>query len=118
MSAGSDSENTWEWEANDFAAELLMPRHLFSKDVANVVPKSDSFKYRIPWRGDKVPNSSLAWTALTDRATPEPQELDPYAWLETQQRHHVELFESTHVIPSLSQVLSLVWVVEDMATDE
>jgi hypothetical protein len=60
----------------------------------------------------------LAWTALTDRATPEPQELDPYAWLETQQRHHVELFESTHVIPSLSQVLSLVWVVEDMATDE
>ena len=165
MSAGADSANTFEWEANDFAAELLMPRHLFARDIANVVPafrdvsrlageewyqvsitaaalryveltrhacalvashagriqwvtKSDSFVYRIPWRGDRVPSASLAYTALTDQATVQPRTLDPYSWLELQQRRRIELFESTHVIPSQSQVLSLVWVVEDMFAEE
>lgn len=165
MTAGADSANTFEWEANDFAAELLMPRHLFAKDIANVVPafrditrlagqgwyqvsitaaglryveltrhacalvashggriqwatKSDSFVYRIPWRGDRVPSASLARSALTDQATPQPLPLDPYTWLEVQQRNRVELFESTHTIPSQSQVLSLVWVMEDSLTEE
>lgn len=165
MTAGADSANTFEWEANDFAAELLMPRHRFAKDIAKLVPafrdithlageewyqvsitaaalryvevtrhacalvasragriqwatKSDSFVYRIPWRGDRIPSASLASTALLDRATAQPQPLDPYTWLELEQRHPVELFESTHVIPNQSQVLSLVWVVEGSSVED
>lgn len=33
MTAGAHGGRPYEWEANDFAAELLMPRHLFSSDA-------------------------------------------------------------------------------------
>ena len=33
MTAHEDSGRRYEWEANQFAAELLMPRHLFSQDA-------------------------------------------------------------------------------------
>lgn len=33
MTAGASGGKGHEWEANDFAAELLMPRHLFARDA-------------------------------------------------------------------------------------
>lgn len=145
-----------EWEANDFAAELLMPHHLFAKDARNLTPsfasigrlaaadqydvsitaaavrymdvtrsacalvssrdgrvewvmKSDAFVYRIPWRGDRVPASSVA---AQGAAVAEPQRLAANVWLEFAQRSSLELFESTHFVPSARQILSLLWVEE------
>jgi hypothetical protein len=145
-----------EWEANDFAAELLMPQHLFAKDAARLSPsfasvaqlanadqydvsvtaaavrylevtraacalvssrdgviewvmKSEAFEYRIPWRGDRVPASSVS---ASGGAVQEPERLAPEVWLELAQRRPVEVFESTHCVPSQRQTLSLVWVEE------
>jgi hypothetical protein len=33
-----------EWEANDFAAELLMPRSLFSRDIAGLDPSFEAIR--------------------------------------------------------------------------
>jgi hypothetical protein len=157
MIANDGVGDQMEWEANDFAAELLMPQHLFAKDAARLVPsfasvtlfagadqydvsitaaairytemtrfacalassregviewviKSESFGYRIPWRGDRVPASSVA---ASGAAVLEPQGLAPEVWLEIAQRRPVEVFESTHRIPSQQQTLSLVWVEEE-----
>ena len=145
-----------EWEANDFAAELLMPQHMFAKDASQLTPsfgsiarlaaadaydvsvtaaavrymevtrsacalvssrdgfiewviKSETFVYRIPWRGDRLPPSALA---ASGPAVLEPQCVAPEVWLEFAQRRPVEVFESTHCVPSQRQVLSLVWVEE------
>lgn len=150
-----------ESEANDFAAELLMPQHLIAKDAALLSPsfasitklasadhydvsvtaaavryvdvtrsacalvcsqdgvirwvlKSESFVYRIPWRDDRLPKMSLATSELVVQ---EPQELAPHVWLELAQRRPVELFESTHRIPSQRQTLSLVWVEDGMESE-
>lgn len=161
MTARAHDGKQYEWEANDFAAELLMPRRPFVRDAATRNPvfrdiaeiadpamydvsvtaaalryvdlareacalvcarrgiiewvaKSGVFPYRIPWKGDPVPPGSAAAAVfqgepLEDGAEP----LDPYVWLELEQRRPIELFESTHRIPSQSQVLSMVWVVEE-----
>lgn len=158
MEAQEGTGDKQEWEANDFAAELLMPLHLFSSDAANFVPsfasvcglaaadqydvsvtaaavryveltrhacalvssrngriewvtKSEPFVYRIPWIGDKVPAESVA--ARSHEPVAGPHLLDAHVWLEYAQRRCVELFESTHWVPSQQQILSLVWVVED-----
>ncbi|MCE2423070.1 MAG: ImmA/IrrE family metallo-endopeptidase [Gemmatimonadetes bacterium] len=161
MTAGAHGGNVREQEANDFAAELLMPRHLFSQDargrdpnfreigelaqrdmydvsrtaaalryvevtqsacslvcardgIIEWVAKSKDFVYRIPWRGDPVPAESHARAVFNgEEASEEAEPLDPYAWLEIEQRQPVELFESTLAIPRQSQVLSLVWVVSE-----
>ena len=158
MSAGAHGGRTHEREANDFAAELLMPRHLFSRDaegrdpnfreigelaqrdmydvshtaaalryvqvprsacslvcardgIIEWVAKSRDFVYRIPWRGDPVPSDSHAKAVFNGEDANEGAEpLDPYTWLEIEQRQPVELFESTLAISRQSQVLSLVWV--------
>jgi len=161
MTARADAQQQYEWEANDFAAELLMPRRLFSTDAAGRDPifreifelanpamydvsvtagalryvevtnqacalvcaregviewvaKSEAFLYRIPWRKNSVPLGSNANAVFNgeeplDGAEP----LDPYTWLEIEQRRPVELFESTVAIRSQSQVLSMVWVVPE-----
>ena len=159
MTTGVDGGKTHELEANDFASELLMPRHLFSRDaqgrdpnfreigelaepdmydvsrtaaalryvevtrsacslicardgVIEWVAKSQNFVYRIPWRGDPVPAESHAKAVFNgEEATEGAEPLDPYTWLEIEQRQPIELFESTLAIPRQSQVLSLVWVV-------
>lgn len=160
MTARADSHSTLEWEANDFAAELLTPRSRFGQDAAGKDPvfreiasladhacydvsitaaalrfvevtsrdcalvcargnriewvaRSDSFLYRIPWRGDVLPSASVAATSLDEGAAGEALQLDPYAWLENEQSRPVELFESTHVVASQGQVLSLIWVVPE-----
>lgn len=159
MVARRGSAATLEWEANDFAAELLMPRAPFFRDVSgrdpafseivelaspemyNVsrtaaalryvelsrqqcalicakdgviewVAKSEDFPYRIPWIDDAVPAgsvSSFAFDGEGDISTAE--RIHPYIWLEVEQRQPVQVFESTHSIPSQHQVLSLLWVV-------
>lgn len=161
MTASSGGEDGIEWEANQFAAELLMPRHLFRRDsldhdpgfasiirlagpdgydvsitaaairyvdvaphrcalvcaergVIKWVSKSDDFFYRIPWIGDRVPAESVAADVFRgEEGSMEPAGLEPYVWLEVEQRRPVELFESTLSIPSQAQVLSLLWVVPE-----
>lgn len=161
MTAGAHGGNLYEWEANDFAAELLMPRHLFSSDskgrdpvfreiielaapemydvsrtaaalryievtreacalvcardgIIEWVAKSENFVYRIPWREDPLPPGSGAKAVFNGESPMEEAEpLDPYTWLELEQRRPVELFESTLAIPRQSQVLSLVWVIAE-----
>lgn len=161
MTAGAHGGNRYEWEANDFAAELLMPRHLFSRDskgrdpvfreivelahpdmydvsvtaaalrytevtrgacalvcardeIIEWVAKSQNFVYRIPWRDDPLPQGSGAKAVFNGEAAMDGAEhVDPYTWLELEQRRPVELFESTLAIPRQSQVLSLVWVIPD-----
>jgi hypothetical protein len=159
MVANADRGNSLEWEANDFAAELLMPRHVFAKDAARRDPafrevgelasvdlydvsitaaalryvdvtssacalisarngriewvaRSESFSYRIPTRGDELPSESVA-AMSSEEAIGDLQPLDPYTWLELQQTREVEVFESTHVVPTQNQVLSLLWVVQE-----
>jgi hypothetical protein len=164
MVALADSGKQYEWEANDFAAELLMPRRLFMTDagardpafrsigelaslydvsataaairyvevtseacalvcaragVIEWVTKSDPFRFRIPWRADALPTDSLArHVSNGDEPNGRPERLDPYVWLEAEQRSNPELFESTWAIPSQDRVLSLVWVVPEEANDE
>ncbi len=161
MTAGAQGVQVHEREANDFAAELLMPRLLFSRDardrdpnfreigelsardmydvsrtaaalryvevtrsrcslvfardgIIEWVAKSKDFVYRIPWRDDPVPAESHAKAVFNgEEANEEAEPLDPYTWLEIEQRQPVELFESTLAIPRQSQVLSLVWVVAE-----
>lgn len=163
MTASEHHGECLEWEANDFAAELLMPGHLFRRDASKHVPcfsavsaladpswydvsitaaalryveltrepcalissrhceiewiaRSESFVYRIPWRGDALPSTSIAaWGS--NEGVPQPQALDPYTWLELRQNNPVEVFESTHVVPAQDIVLSLVWVVEGSEWD-
>lgn len=158
MAASAQHGDSLEWEANDFATELLMPGHLFRHDAAKHVPaftdvaalaepscydvsitaaalryveltreccalvssrrgeiewvsRSESFVYRISRRGDALPPTSIAAFG-SEGGVPEPQVLDPFTWLEFDQRNPLEVFESTHVVPSQELVLSLVWVVE------
>lgn len=166
MVALPDSGRQYEWEANDFAAELLMPRTLFLADARERDPtfekicelaspamydvsvtaaairyvevtreacalvcaragtiewvsKSESFRYRIPWRADALPAGSLARHVLNGgKPNGLPETLDPYAWLEVEQPGDPELFESTLAIPSQDQVLSLIWVVEEEPDDQ
>ncbi len=78
------------------------------------VAKSKDFFYRIPWRGDPVPAKSHGKAVFNGEEANEGAEpLDPYTWLEIEQRRPLELFESTLAIPRQSQVLSLVWVVAE-----
>jgi len=161
MSLRSGSVEEQEWEANDFAAELLMPRSRFAEDARSRTPafreirnlaaeemydvsltaaalryvevtsercalvcgiagritwvaKSGPFLYRIPWKGDQLPAGSVALFSMNgERDAGSPEEVDPYTWLEMDQKRPVEVFESTLSIPSLRQVLSLIWVIPE-----
>jgi hypothetical protein len=159
MTAQSDSVKQYEWEANDFAAELLMPRQPYRTDARGRDPifrdlfelaapsmydvsvtaaalryveltseacalvcaregsiewvaKSSGFGYRLPWRGDALPGESVAAGVFSgDEPNVGAEALDPYTWLEIEQKLPLELFESTVAIPSQGQVLSMVWIV-------
>ena len=78
------------------------------------VARSEAFGYRVPWRNDPVPSGSVAKAVFNgETARNGAESLDPYIWLEMEQRQAVELYESTLSISSQSQVLSLVWVVSE-----
>ncbi|WP_423926553.1 ImmA/IrrE family metallo-endopeptidase [Candidatus Palauibacter sp.] len=146
-----------EWEANSFAAELLMPAKLFRADAreldvsfeaayqlmspdgygvsataaarrivqvseescALVATRNGSvewqersnFYYRMATHGQRIRGGTLA-AAVTRResANARCERVDAAEWLDDPHACEVTLLESTHAIPSLGQVLSLLWV--------
>ncbi len=163
LRARSSDSKVLEWEANDFAAELLMPRKLFGQDIRNKpinfgvveqlaakemyqvsmtaaawrlvqltreqcalvmtvegainwVARSASFAHRIPERNQRIGSGTAAAAVFRGEAENRKAEsVPPFEWLEIregQSLDNVELLESTFSIPSLNQVLSLLWVSE------
>jgi hypothetical protein len=169
MRARSSDSRQREWEANDFAAELLMPHALFSADVGkreisaataidlagvemyNVsvmaaawrviqttreraaivvstggtitwAARSSAFSFSLMERNQALHPDSVAAAAfrkggITDRPTRVPV----VAWTDSVRPIGGELLESSYGIPSLNQIVSILWHVdadEDAATDE
>jgi hypothetical protein len=161
LRARSTDKRQLEWEANDFASELLMPKRLFASDIrdrpvsfatiehltddqmyqvsrtaaawrlvqttreqcalvmttngkVDWVARSDSLRYWISERGQPVGTGSVAAAVIRgESATLSAERVAPVEWLEARNGEsltRVEVFESTHRIPSRGQVLSLVWV--------
>lgn len=170
LRARSSDARVREWEANDFAVELLMPRRLFAEDVRNRdatfrtvaalagadmydvsltaaawrlvettrdacalvvsvdgnvewVVRSEAWRYPLAERRRPVPDGSAAAAVVrgeTPSAAAEP--LDPGIWLASSDGRWtapagVELLESTHAVPRLRQVLSLLWIPETFRDD-
>lgn len=155
-----------EWEANEFAAELLMPRNLFSADAAKRdlsfetvhhlaakemydvsvtaaawrlvqvsrepcalvatwagrvewVARSASFRLPlIEKRQPLSPDSIAAAVRRGDVLSGGSESVPWYAWFDGTSTEHVQLLESAHSIPSLDQVLSLLWVIEADPEDD
>jgi hypothetical protein len=147
-------------EANDFAAELLMPARLFAADAARLDLSMASAQHlgglemyhvsvtAAAWRIVQTSREPCAlvvsrgrtveWIArsahwrlpLTERnqrlhpetlaarsfqgagAYPNPSEVQLGVWLEERTDERGILLESTHIIPRLNQVLSLLWLVD------
>jgi hypothetical protein len=165
MRARSTDARRLEWEANDFATELLMPFARFAADVdrrdatfrgvaalaapdmydvsltaaawrlvettreacalvvsaggqVEWVVHSRAWRYLLAERRRPVPRGSAAEAvARGEQANPDAEEVDPGVWLAgTDGRASpppaVTLSESTHAVPRLGQVLSLLWVAE------
>lgn len=160
MRAGASDAVEIEWEANDFASELLMPTRQFGIDVAKrdlstatarelaseafydvsvtaaawrmVQLSSDSCALvvssggKIEWacrsesmripglrRGTIVGSDTLAGTGFQGgESETNPLEVDVHAWLEPRYPVRGKLLESTHVIRSTGQVVSLLWLVD------
>ena len=157
MQASHDYGRRVEWEANSFAAELLMPTRLFRRDAqkreisfeaayelmspdmygvsvtaaarrmvqvsnepcALVVTRQgrvewqerSRFYYPMATHGQLVRGGTIA-AAVAGGESPEPgaEPVDPASWLDRLPDGEFTLLESTHFIPSLDQVLSLLWI--------
>jgi len=166
MRARSTDAKREEWEANDFAAELLMPRRLFADDtrkldvsVASAVKlgatdfydvsvmaaawrmvqvtrepaamvvssdgrvewmfRSDAFRLPLTERGQELHPDTLAAATFRERTGYiDPREVDPLIWLDSGEDVRGTLLESTHLIPSLNQAVSLLWLVDDDREDD
>ncbi len=160
MRARPADANQREWEANDFATELLMPRKLFAEDARKLdvsiesavklgaadwydvsimaaawrivqltrepaavvvsadgkvewMYRSDAFRLPLTERGQYLHADTLAAAAFRDQtAMPRVQEVDRTAWLDGRVEVPGTLLESTHLIRSLGQVVSLLWLTE------
>jgi hypothetical protein len=145
-----------EWEANDFAAELLMPATLFGLDANRRTPcfssvyelaspqfydvsvtaaawrlvqtidescalvvttdgkvewlaRSRSFRFALPKNGQRIrADTAAAAVSRGERPLPDAEAIPPHAWFDYG-GDETELLESTHLIPSTGQVLSLLW---------
>ncbi len=166
MRARDTDARQLEWEANDFAAELLMsPRH-FGADAArrdvsfasveqlagpdmydvsvtaaawrvvqtvrdrcalvvsvggNVkwVVRSRSFGLPLIERDQPVDRDSLAAAAFRgDGPVNAPEEVPWHAWFADSPKAGGRLYESTHVVPQLGQVASLLWFIEGDSEDD
>lgn len=153
--------STVEREANQFAAELLMPRSHFALAVSGREPSmalvnelADRSRFfvsrtaaairlvelsdepcalvcsqggRVKWwlksgncsgflnvsSGAPVsPDSVAAAIWRGEAANSEPEAVPPNAWFSSP-HHYVEVFESTLAIPSLGEVISLLWLIEE-----
>lgn len=155
-----------EWEANDFAAELLMPYRLFAEDVSKLVPsiedaallaapdmynvslfaaawrlvqttreaaalvvsangrvswivKSDAFRVWLTERNQLLHPDTIAASVFRGEGPAEkPTEVNMGAWLEQATRPLGQLLESAYLIGATSQVVSLLWHVNDGAADD
>jgi Zn-dependent peptidase ImmA (M78 family) len=160
MHAGVADASRLEWEANDFASELLMPTRLFAADAARrsfsvatarelaseryfdvsvtaaacrmtqlstepcaIVMSADgrvhwarrSAAMRIPGlrRGMPIGAGTVASASAIDGTSEmQPLEVDADVWLEPRYPVHGRLLESTHVIGTTGQVLSMLWLAE------
>lgn len=160
MRTGASDSADPEWEANDFASELLMPTRQFGIDVAKrdlsiatarelasegfydvsvtaaawrmvqlstypcamVVSSNGRIEWasrsesmRIPGlrRGTSVSGDTLAGAGFQGGDSEIfALEVDVHAWLEPRYRIRGKLLESTHVIRSTGQVISLLWLVD------
>lgn len=160
MRAGIADVAQLEWEANDFASELLMPAPVFGADASrrdfSVVTArelaSDSYydvsvtaaawrmtqlsiepcaivmscsgkvrwarrskSMRIPGlrRGTSIGSATIASTSFNEGTSQmEPLEVGINAWLEPRYPVRARLFESTHVVGTTGQVLSMLRLAE------
>jgi Zn-dependent peptidase ImmA (M78 family) len=166
LRARSTDAHRREWEANDFATELLMPYRLFAHDVAGRevtfatvvqlaapemydvsftaaawrliettgepcamvvavdgvvqwVVRSEAWHFALTERRQALPAGSMAhFVAGGDAPNERAEFVDPGLWLSSgdgrrRPDSRVRLLESTHAIPRLRQVVSLLWVVEE-----
>jgi len=63
-----DRCNTWEIEANQFAAELLMPRGYFSREINNEVPSYDLIQSLTRTFGSSLTSTLIRYKDLTDES--------------------------------------------------
>ena len=157
LQASSDFGGRVEWEANSFAAELLMPTRLFRHDARHrdvsfeavyelmsqdmyhvsataaarrIVEVSNEpcalvvtrgacvewqersrFYHPMATRGQRVRGGTISAAVTRGESTnARAESVDPAAWLDKLPEGEFTLLESTHVIPSLGQVLSLLWI--------
>ena len=84
------------------------------------IAKSDSFWLPITERGQALDSNTLAGSVHRGSAGSEAAvEVDPAAWLDEPRSLFGSLMESTHSIPSIHQVLSLLWIADaDEETDD
>lgn len=159
----SSDANRKEWEANDFATELLMPYAQFASDVGSReasfrtvatlaapdmydvsltaaawrlvqttrepcalvvsedgfvrwIVRSDAWRHSLPETRRVLPAGSAAdAVARGESPTSTPIAVDPAIWLAPADGRiflpdDSELLESTHSIPRLGQVISLLWM--------
>ena len=87
--------------------------------VVEWVVCSDAWRYPLAERRRPLPGASMAAAVVRGEAPSAiPESVDPTAWLASSDGRvrppgGLELLESTHAIPRLNQVLSLLWAVED-----
>lgn len=154
-----------EWEANDFATELLMPGARFGADVGSRaatfrtvaalaaadmydvsltaaawrlvettreacalvvsaggqvewVVHSSAWKYLLAERRRPLPSGSAAAAVVGgEAANPDAEEVNAGVWLASADGRSpiprgITLLESTHAVPRLGQVLSLLWATD------
>ena len=160
LRARSTDANQREWEANDFAAELLMPSRLFAADARRLdvsihavhqLAAPEMYDVSIlaaAWRlvqtstercamvvsahgkVEWIVRSESCWLPLTERqqhlhpdtlaagvfrgegAVARPYPVPMGVWLDHATHERGELLESTHIMPRLGQVVSLLWLIE------
>lgn len=63
-----DRSNPWEIEANQFAAELLMPMEYFSREIYNEVPSYDLIQSLTKTFGSSLTSTLIRYKDLTDES--------------------------------------------------
>ena len=77
------------------------------------IARSRSFRYAMAEREQRVSSGTVAAAVFAGEAPGHGLErVDWHAWLDQEPRNDVEVWESTHAVRALGQVLSLIWVVE------
>lgn len=154
-----DKKHPQEIEANHFAAELLMPRKYFLKEIERKEPsydliqnltdkfessltstlirykelttenvavvlsenskikwalRSDNFKYFIKSKVDLSPDSYAVEFFVRNDLSKKFEDVDPNVWFDDEGIvHKISVKELSIPLPYYSQVISLIWVIED-----